>query len=147
MLGRAAAIWFAIMVAAILNGAARDILLVPRLGDPVARAISCVTLAIVIVGLTWVSLRWIGPGAMSEAWTIGSVWLVMTLLFEFGVGHYVFRTPWTTLLGDYNVLAGRLWILVLITTLTAPALILRTQRTSGDISPRSTSQTQDTVRQ
>ena len=147
MLGRAAAIWFAIMVAAILNGAARDMLLVPRLGDPIARAISCVTLAIVVVSVVWFTLSWIGPGSMGDAWAIGALWLCMTLIFEFGVGHYVFRTPWTTLLGDYNVLAGRLWILVLITTLTAPAFILRTQRKSGDILPRSTPQTQDTVRQ
>ena len=135
MLGRAAAIWFAIMVAAILNGAARDILLVPRLGDPIARAISCVTLAIVIVGVTWFTLRWIGVGAVSEGWTIGGVWLCMTLLFEFGVGHYVFQTPWTTLLRDYNLLAGRLWILVLIATLIAPPLVLWTQQRAGT-SPR-----------
>ena len=56
---------------------------------------------------------------MGDAWTIGVMWLAMTLAFEFLAGHYFFRTPWATLLADYNLLAGRLWILVLVATVTA----------------------------
>jgi hypothetical protein len=122
MLARAVAVWFGIMLLAILNGAARDILLVPRLGDLVARALSCVTLAAVILLVAWTSLRWMAPASIGDAWTIGAMWLAMTLVFEFLAGHYLFRTPWATLLADYNLLAGRLWILVLAATLVAPAL-------------------------
>ncbi len=122
MLARAGVIWFGIMLLAILNGAARDILLVPRLGDVVARAASCVTLAGVILLVAWLSLRWIDPMSIGDAWTIGVVWLAMTLAFEFLAGHFLFRTPWPTLLADYNLLAGRLWILVLAATVTAPAI-------------------------
>ena len=122
MLARAVAVWFGIMLLAILNGAARDILLVPRLGDLVSRALSCIVLAGAILLVAWLSLRWINPLSISDAWTIGVMWLAMTLAFEFLAGHYLFRTPWTTLLADYNVLAGRLWIVVLAATLVAPAL-------------------------
>jgi hypothetical protein len=125
MLARAGAVWFAIMLIAILNGAARDTLLVPRLGDPVARALSSLTLATLIVIVTWVSLRWIHPASLGDAWTIGVMWLAMTLIFEFVAGHYLFHTAWSTLLADYNLLAGRLWILVLVTTTIAPALVFR----------------------
>lgn len=123
MLGRAALVWFAIMLAAIVNGAARDLVLVPRFGDPAARAVSCVTLTAVILLVTWISLAWIGPAEMADAWWIGATWLAMTLVFEFGAGHYLFRTPWPALLADYNILAGRLWVLVLLATVTAPALV------------------------
>jgi hypothetical protein len=123
MFARAGLIWFGIMLAAILNGALRDLLLVPRLGDLGARAISCLTLASAIVIFTWMSLSWIRPASMTDAWRIGLLWLAMTLVFEFGAGHYFFGTPWPALLADYNVLAGRLWVLVLITTLTAPVLV------------------------
>ena len=47
----------------------------------------------------------------------------MTLTFEFVAGHYLFRTAWSTLLADHNLLAGRLWILVLIATTIAPACV------------------------
>jgi hypothetical protein len=125
MFARAAAIWFVILAAAILNGLVRDIVLVPRLGDLIARAVSCFTLAGAILLVTWISLRWIHPTSAADAWTIGAMWLAMTLAFEFIGGHYLFRTPWSTLVADYNILEGRLWIVVLIATITAPALVYR----------------------
>ena len=125
MFVRAGSIWLAIMVAAILNGAVRDFLLVPRLGDPLARAVSCVTLACAIFAITWASISWITPASPTDAWRIGLMWLAMTLVFEFGAGHYLFRTPWQALFADYNLFAGRLWILVLAATLTAPAIAYR----------------------
>jgi hypothetical protein len=57
---------------------------------------------------------------------IGVMWLAMTLTFEFVAGHFLFRTEWSTLLADYNLLAGRLWILVLVATTIAPAFIFHT---------------------
>ena len=125
MLGRAGVIWFGIMIGAIGNGAFRDGVLVPRVGDPVARAVSCVTLAAIIVAVARISLEWIHPTSTRQAWTIGAMWLVLTLAFEFGAGHYLFHTPWAALVADYNVLAGRLWILVLIATFTAPVIVYR----------------------
>jgi len=140
MVGRAATIWFVIMVAAICNGAVRDVVMTPRFGDPIARALSCITLSCVIVLVAWISIRWMRPASPADAWTIGAIWLTMTLAFEFVVGHYAFQTPWPALLADYNLLAGRLWIFVLIATLTAPAFAFRfahNPRTATEISARS----------
>jgi hypothetical protein len=123
MLTRAGVVWLAIMIAAILNGAFRDVVLLPRFGDTLARALSCLTLAAIILFVTWLSLQWIHPDSRRDAWTIGTLWLGMTLAFEFGAGHYLFGTPWPQLAADYNLLAGRLWILVLMTTLAAPPLV------------------------
>jgi hypothetical protein len=134
MLVRAGAVWFGIMLIAILNGAARDVILVPRLGDLVAGALSCFTLAALIVVVTWFSLQWIDPASLGDAWTIGVMWLAMTLTFEFVAGHYLFHTEWSALLADYNLFAGRLWILVLVTTTAAPALVFR----AGEIPGRDT---------
>lgn len=125
MLVRAAAVWFVIMVAAILNGAVRDVAFVPKMGEPIARAVSCITLTSVILGISWLSISWMGPASARDAWRIGVMWLAMTLMFEFGAGHYLFHTPWSALLADYNVFAGRLWMLVLAATLTAPPLAYR----------------------
>jgi len=125
MLARAAFVWFLIMVAAILNGALRDMIVVPRTSELAARALSCVTLASAIVFVTWLTIGWMGPTSSRDAWRIGVMWLVMTLAFELGAGHYLFHTPWAALIADYNLLAGRLWILVLIATLTAPVVVYR----------------------
>ena len=143
---RAGTVWFAIMLIAILNGAARDVLLAPRLGDPVARALSCVTLAAMIVLVTWVALPWIHPASMHDAWTVGVMWLAMTLTFEFVAGHYLFHTEWSTLLADYNFLKGRLWILVLIVTTTAPALFFQVGEIPGRDAEFSSPEPDDTPR-
>lgn len=127
MFARAGVVWFGILIAAIVNGFVRDVVLVPRFGDLMARAVSCFTLAAVILLVTWVSLPWIHPTRATQAWTIGTMWLVMTIAFEFLGGHYLFHTPWSTLLADYNIVDGRLWIVVLVTTIAAPALVYRAE--------------------
>ena len=125
MFVRAGAVWLVILVAAIFNGLVRDVVLVPPFGDLIARGASCFTLAGMILLVTWMSLPWIHPSSSAQAWTIGAMWLAMTVTFEFIGGHYLFHTPWSTLLADYNVLDGRLWIVVLIATVAAPALVYR----------------------
>ena len=48
------------------------------------------------------------------------LWLAMTLGFEFGAGHFLFKKPWTELLLDYNLSKGRIWVLVPVVTVLAP---------------------------
>jgi hypothetical protein len=127
MLQRAVIIWFSILVLASLNGAVRDLILTPYLGDPIARAISTVALCALIVLVTWLSIGWIGPGTTPAALRVGSIWIVLTLAFEFLAGHYLFHKPWATLLQDYDVRHGRIRVLVLVTTLLAPVWLARTR--------------------
>jgi hypothetical protein len=112
---------------AFANGALREIALVPLAGDTVGHAISSVTLSAAILLLAWFTIAWIHPASTADAWSIGALWLTLTLAFEFLAGHYVFGTPWNTLLADYDVPAGRIWVLVLVTTIVAPLLVARTQ--------------------
>jgi hypothetical protein len=120
MFTRAVVIWCVLLVIASVNGAVRQSLLIPRVGDTAGRAISSVALSAAILLLTWFTIEWIGPRTSSQAWAAGVVWIALTLAFEFLAGHYVFGTPWISLLEDYNVLSGRIWILVLITIVVAP---------------------------
>ena len=120
MLFRAILIWVGILILASINGAVRDLLVAPRFGDLIARAISTIILCILIALVTWWSIVWIRPLNNRAALGIGIVWLVLTLTFEFGFGHFVSRRPWTELLADYDVQRGRIWVLVLIATLLAP---------------------------
>ena len=38
---------------------------------------------------------------------IGAAWVVLTVIFEFGFGHYVDGKSWSELLENYNLPAGR----------------------------------------
>jgi hypothetical protein len=120
MILRAVLIWFGLLVLAILNGGFREGVLVPRLGRGAGQAVSTVMLSTLIVAAGWVSLPWIEPRTLQDAWTIGLLWVALTLAFEFLAGHFVFGKTWPELLADYNLLAGRIWIMVLIVTLMTP---------------------------
>ena len=109
------------------NGAVREFWLAPRVGEGSAHTISVGILSVAILLVAWSTITWVRPRSVSDAWRIGVLWLALTLAFEFLAGHYVFGAPWTRLWADYNVLRGRLWILVLITTVAAPVIASRTR--------------------
>jgi len=112
--------WFVLMVLAIGNGTVRLKLIIPFTGLTAGLAISTVMLCGLILGATWLGIGWIGPSNASQAWGIGVFWLLLTLAFEFGAGHFLFKKPWSELLLDYDLTQGRIWVLVPIVTAMAP---------------------------
>jgi hypothetical protein len=124
MLFRAVVVWFGILVLASLNGAVRDLMVAPRIGDTIARAISTMILCGLILLVTRYTIRWVGPQSPRQALGVGAFWLVLTLCFEFGAGRYAGK-PWSVILEDYNLTRGRVWVLVPIVTFMAPYWIGR----------------------
>ena len=122
MIARALAVWSLLLVLAVLNGGVRDTWFTPAVGDTAGRAISSVLLALLILLATWLTIRWIGPTTPGQAMTVGALWVGLTLAFEFGAGRYRFGKSWAELLADYDLLRGRIWILVLFATFVAPLL-------------------------
>lgn len=120
MLWKAILLWFVLMVLAIANGTVRLKLIIPFTGLAAGLAISTVMLCALILLTTWLSIRWMGPQDGQQAWRIGLLWLAMTLAFEFGAGHFLFKKPWSELLVDYDITQGRIWVLVPIVTAVAP---------------------------
>ena len=120
MVVRAIAIWALLLAAAVLNGLARDALITPRVGDAVGHVISTILLCAAIFVVTWASIRWVGPDGTRQALLVGLLWLAMTVAFEFIAGHYLFASSWAKHLADYNVLQGRVWVLVLAANVVAP---------------------------
>ena len=125
MARRSSIVWFLMLVLASVNGAIREALLIPMMGDVAGRAASTLTLSGLVLLLTYLTIRWIHPRSGRETWIIGILWVTLTLVFEFLAGHYLFGNAWGQLLEDYNVFRGRIWILVLITIALAPWVCAR----------------------
>jgi hypothetical protein len=117
---RATLVWLAILVLANLNGAMRELLLVSSVGTTVAHIVSSLILGAVVAGVAWMTVLWIRPHSKHQALGVGVWWLALTLAFEFLAGHFLFGKPWSLLLADYNLLAGRVWVIVPIVTLISP---------------------------
>ena len=116
---KAIAVWLAILLVAVLNGALRDAFLVSLLGSTAARFLSGIVLCVVILAAAALTARWYGLLLPSARWYIGGLWLVLTLCFELSVG-YAQHQSWQKLLDAYTFQGGNLWPLVLVTTFLAP---------------------------
>lgn len=122
---RAIVVWFVLLVIAVLNGTFRVAVLIPRMGDAAAHVVSTILLCAEMLVLAWFTVPWIAIPNGARAVAIGLLWVALTLVFEFGFGHYVSHKPWSELLADYDILRGRIWPLVLVTTAVAPWLVSR----------------------
>lgn len=117
--------WIILLVVAIANGALREAVYKSRLGELRAHQVSTLTGMILFGIIIWGLSRLWPLASAKQAWTVGFIWLALTLAFEFLFGHFVTGTPWSKLLQDYNVLEGRLWPLILIWVTVAPYVFYR----------------------
>jgi hypothetical protein len=107
-----------------LNGVLREALLVPMARRKAADILSAVSGIVIVLGVSRRFLRGADPSETSPGRVAGS-WLVLTVAFEFLVGHYVDRKRWSELAANYAIWRGRLWPLVLLTVVIAPFLWMR----------------------
>jgi hypothetical protein len=119
---KAFGVWLVMLVAAFMNGALRELLLVRLVGEYVGHVISVLILSGAIFGITYVFVKAIASVSSSTLLGIGLFWLVLSLLFEFSFFPYVMHEPWEKLLADYNLFRGRLLIVVWLTTLFSPLI-------------------------
>jgi hypothetical protein len=115
--------WFPLVLLAILNGALREKGYRRFMSELRAHQLSTL-IGIVLVGIyVWImELLW-PLESSQQAFQIGGIWLVLTILFEFGFGHYVMGHPWERLFHDYNILTGRVWLVFVIWTAISPLVI------------------------
>jgi len=117
--------WCGLLVIAILNGALRERAYGPHMTEMSAHRLSTVIGLCLFATYIWF-LTGISPiGSARLALLIGAVWLIMTTAFEFLFGHFIAGRSWGRLLHDYNLPAGRLWVLVLVWTAVAPYVFYR----------------------
>ena len=117
--------WFPMVAIAIANGALRESWYGQHLSELTAHQISTLTAVVLFGAYIWFVVQFWSPTSKAQAIAIGLLWLVMTIAFEFLFGHFVAGHTWERLLHDYNLLAGRVWPLVLVWVAVAPYLFFR----------------------
>jgi hypothetical protein len=128
MLWKYTAAWFGMMLLAIMNGAVREAFFTPALGNAPAQQLSTATLLLLLSLYIWFLVRRWPLETGRRALLVGFIWLVMTVAFESGVGCFLGGRTWGEILQDYNLLAGRLWVLIPAWIFAAPSLFYRLTR-------------------
>jgi len=125
---RAAAVWLLLFLVALLGAMVREGLLLPRVGEAAAHVMGSALVAGFMVTVIGLTVAWVVPSlGARELWFLGMGWVAATIVFEFGFGHFVVGHPWSRLLHDYNLVAGRVWSLVLLAIFLAPVILGRMQ--------------------
>jgi hypothetical protein len=125
---RAFAAWLAIIAAEMVHGVLRGVLLAPRVGDFRARQLGVATGCLLILGIAYLLVDWIGARTTALLAAVGTGWAVSTLAFEIGLGRLVLGSSWERLWSDYDVARGGLMPFGLLLMALAPILAARWRR-------------------
>lgn len=117
-------LWFPMLFIAILNGTLREFVFRKFTGELTAHQLSTITLLLFFSIYIHVVVTKIPPGSSFNALLIGLMWVILTLIFEFGFGRYR-GNSWETLLHDYNLVKGRIWLLIPVWVAIAPYLFYK----------------------
>jgi hypothetical protein len=135
-LPRALVFWLLLAAVAIIIGALRESALRPLVGEPWAHWTGTLVVCAVFVFLIGRFVNRLDPpAAPSELWTMGIVWLLLTVCFEMVFGRLALGSSWQELLGAYDPGSGRIWSLVLLTLLLAPPILGRGRAREAGLAP------------
>lgn len=101
-------VWFGIIAAETINGALREVFLTPAIGDRPARRISFGIAIVLITVIVLSFVRWIGASDLPSLAAIGLLWVVLTLLFEVGIGTTLAGRTWEQIRSDFDPWSGGL---------------------------------------
>lgn len=130
IVGRSLSIWLVLIVAEIVHGILRAMLLVPIVGEFRSNQIGVFSGSVIIIAIAYFTIRWIGASRLTEQLLVGVIWLALTIAFEILFGRFVVGLSWERIASDYSVLNGGLMPLGLLFLFFSPmfAVKLRVHR-------------------
>ena len=127
MIKKSLLIWLTIIPCAILNGAFREMVANPLIGERYGQPLSGVSLCIILFVVCWFGIPRIGRGTAKTYWIIGLLWVILTILFETCFGLLT-GDSLAELIKAYDITTGNLWLLVILFTGIAPWLTAKTRK-------------------
>ena len=122
--GWARIVWLGFLFMAVAVGALREGLVVQIVGPAAAHIIGTVLVVTIILAATWFFVRITAARCRgADFWRIGLLWTISTIGFEVVFFHFVVGRSWRELGAEYNLAAGRIWVLVPLATLIGPPLL------------------------
>jgi hypothetical protein len=115
-------VWVILAILTVLFAIFRELIFIPYSGldGTVARAVLLPIAIVYILIVAYLFLRGQIDYTQRDTIFVGLMWLVFTIVFEFSFGTLVMGNTLENLLYDYNIFAGRTWVLFLLTTVIAP---------------------------
>ena len=122
---RAVAVWLVMIAAETIHGVLRAMLLVPLVGNLSARQIGVPIGSLLIFAVACLFIRWISAKMRLQLLGVGLLCVVLTVLFEIGLGRLVLDLPWDRITEDYDPARGGFLGLGLLFMAMSPLLAAR----------------------
>lgn len=116
------------LVVSIANGAIRDLTYGKHMNELAAHQLSTAISVLLLGAVIWLFVRHYRPSSARHSVATGLAWCALTVAFEFLFFHYVGGHSWSELLANYNVFAGRVWVVVLLWVAVAPYVFFQFRR-------------------
>ncbi len=118
---RAVAVWLLIAVVESVHGTLREFLLVPVVGEVAASRIGFAVGCALVIGVAWLTSRWLGATTRAAQLGVGALWLLLMLSFEIALGR-ARGFSWQRIGADYDLSQGGLMLFGLLLLLLAPSI-------------------------
>jgi hypothetical protein len=122
---RTLAVWLILMVVESLHGVFRRLVLEPSVGDLRARQFAVFSGSALILLVTYLFIVWIDARTSRQLTVVGLVWVLLTSLFEVGIGRVVLDYSWSRVLADFDITRGGLLGLGMVFLAAVPQLAAR----------------------
>ena len=119
--------WIPMLVIAVANGALRQLIFAKAMSELRAHQLSTLIGSMVMGPFIWLIVNIWPPASGHQALLVGLIWLGLTVTFESFMGLVLQHRPLAQVLDQYNLFAGRVWVLLLAWITFAPWLFLRIQ--------------------
>jgi hypothetical protein len=115
-------LWLPMIAIAFANAAVRELVIIKHFNEFRAHQLSTLSLIILCSIYMWFVFPVLTIQHSKQALLIGLVWVLLTVVFEFSLGRLTNKS-WEYLFRDYNILAGRIWLLFLFCLFILPYLL------------------------
>ncbi len=112
-------LWLPMIVLAFANATLRELVFVKHFSELRAHQLSTITLIVLCSIYVSFVFPLLNVQHSKQAFLIGFVWVLLTVAFEFSLGRLTNKS-WQYLVQDYNLIAGRIWLLFLLVLLLMP---------------------------
>lgn len=94
LFGRALVVWCVLIAVEFIHGTLRTIFLVPVVGDFRSRQAGVFTGSLLILAVAYLTVPWLHAAGAKSLISVGVLWTVLTVTFEFSFGHFVLGRSW-----------------------------------------------------
>lgn len=122
LLLRAWLVWLVVIAAETAHGVLRGLLLVPLVGDLPAQQIGVPVGSLLVLAVAYLFIRWMDARTNRQLLGVGLLWVVLTVLFEIGLGRLALGLSWDRIAEDYDPARGGFLAAGLLVMAAAPRL-------------------------